>query len=177
MGNWYVHRSIPTPLDSNVFNGLEEYTWNEEAQRVQVKYTYNAGSLDGPAGVVYQRGWVKDKKLGTTWGVSPKIGPFHLPFTLPYYILDIDTKDYSYIVCAGTPGPWVRRAPPPVASGRVPRDLGRIRPHAVAAAERQAYVLTRSTKPPADADLKKWLAVLEGAGLPMSKLETVEHRQ
>ena len=146
MGNWYVHRSIPTAFDSNVCNGLEEYTWNAQAKRVQVKYTYNSGALDGPPGEFYQRGWVKDKELGTTWGVSPKIGPFHLPFTLPYYILDIDTKDYSYVVCAGTPGPW-------------------------------AYVMTRSTKPPAESDLKKWLGVLEAAGLPMAKLETVEHRQ
>jgi lipocalin len=127
MGNWYVHRSIPTPLDSNVCNGLEQYTWNEAKQRVEVQYTYNSGALDGPLSTVFQHGWVTDKELGTTWGVSPKIGPFFVPFKLPYYILDVDMKEYSYIVCAGTPGPWayvMTRTPKPPAEDEVKAWLG-----------------------------------------------------
>lgn len=146
MGDWYVHRSIPTPLDRNVANGLEQYRWDEAKQRVEVKYSYNKGALDGPPSSVNQYMWVKDTELGTTWGVSPRVGRFYLPVKLPFYILDMDVEEYSYMVCAGTPGPW-------------------------------AYVMTRSATPPAENKLQAWLAVLQQAGLDMSKLETVQHTQ
>mmetsp|Transcript_12911 Transcript_12911/g.27896 ORF Transcript_12911/g.27896 Transcript_12911/m.27896 type:complete len:94 (-) Transcript_12911:937-1218(-) len=32
---------------------------------------------------------------------APWLGFFYLPFSLPYYIIDIDTNDYSYMTAAG----------------------------------------------------------------------------
>mmetsp|Transcript_14031 Transcript_14031/g.20412 ORF Transcript_14031/g.20412 Transcript_14031/m.20412 type:complete len:231 (+) Transcript_14031:89-781(+) len=101
MGDWYVQVAIPTPFDKTAHNGLEEYTWNEKKQRVDVKYTFNDGSFTGKQTVVYQKGRVNSKvESGAQWQVKPWIGFFYLPMWLDYYIVDIDTTDYSYLVAS-----------------------------------------------------------------------------
>mmetsp|Transcript_12913 Transcript_12913/g.27899 ORF Transcript_12913/g.27899 Transcript_12913/m.27899 type:complete len:163 (-) Transcript_12913:937-1425(-) len=102
MGDWYVQRQIPavSAFEKDVHNGKESYTWDELKEKVTVKYTFNRGSHDAPVTTVYQKGWVKSN-AGTEWRVAPWLGFFYLPFSLPYYIIDIDTNDYSYMTAAG----------------------------------------------------------------------------
>ena len=64
----YVQVAIPTPFDKTAHNGLEEYTWNEKKQRVDVKYTFNDGSFTGKQTVVYQKGRV-NSKVAVCWRV------------------------------------------------------------------------------------------------------------
>ena len=96
MGDWYVQIAWPTPFDRRASNGLEQYWWSEERQRVAVKYTFNTPR--GKQVVFEQRGGVDAKNPnGTTWWVQPKVGPFFVPFRLPYVILDTDAT-HSYLV-------------------------------------------------------------------------------
>ena len=97
LGDWWVQRSVPTPLDSNAFNGLEQYT-DDGKGGMKVKYTFNSKSFDGPQSTVYQKGGFKNKE-GTLWGVRPKIGPFYLPFSLGYVVLDM-ADDYSWMIAS-----------------------------------------------------------------------------
>ena len=100
MGSWYVQVAWPTPFDRDATNGLEQYTWNEEKEQVAVKYTFNSKS--GAPTVVQQIGGVvkTTEDYGTEWWVKPKIGPFYLPFRAPYYVVDADTKGYSYLIAS-----------------------------------------------------------------------------
>ena len=76
MGNWYVQVAVPTPLDSGASNGLEQYSWDAEKERVSVVYDFDTPK--GKKMTVQQIGGVTDKEFGTTWWVKPKIGFFYL---------------------------------------------------------------------------------------------------
>ena len=108
MGTWYVQRAIPAigALEKSAHNGVEEYVWDAENECIDVTYTFNAGSLEGPTRTVRQRGWMQDD-LGTTWKISPLIGGIRLPVKLPFIIIDIDDKDYSYLTCSGGLDSWL----------------------------------------------------------------------
>jgi len=108
MGTWYVQRAIPAVkfLEKDARNGKEEYSWDKQKNRIDVKYTFNAGSLNGPLRTVRQVGWVTNKK-GTKWAVSPRIGGIRFPFKLPYLIIDIDTKNYTYLTATGGLNSWM----------------------------------------------------------------------
>jgi len=102
MGDWFVQRLIPASnyLEGPAHNGKENYEYDPKKERVKVSYTFNKGAFDGPLVTTYQRGWVRDKEgNGTEWAVRPYLGfiglPFHLPFSLSYYILDIGASAHS----------------------------------------------------------------------------------
>ncbi|CAK0795848.1 unnamed protein product, partial [Prorocentrum cordatum] len=125
MGNWYVQVSIPTPFDRGAANGLEQYEWDEERQRVMVKYTFNSGSFEGKTREVAQVGRVHpESEHGTTWQVAPWLGLFYLPFWLDYIVIDIDDRDYSYMVCSspstGGLAPWMYISGAEGGRGRLP---------------------------------------------------------
>lgn len=66
----YVQVAVPTPFDTTAHNGLEQYTWDEEKQRIKVKYTFNDGSFTGKETIVYQKGRVNpESKNGARWQV------------------------------------------------------------------------------------------------------------
>jgi len=101
MGDWYVQVAIPTPFDSAAHNGLEQYEWDDKEKRIKVKYTFNDGSFTGKQTVVYQKGRINPSSAnGSKWQVKPWLACFYAPFWLDYYVVDIDTKDYSYIVAS-----------------------------------------------------------------------------
>ena len=109
MGKWFVQRAIPAvkALEKNAHNGVELYEWDSENERVEVTYTFNAGSFEGPQRTVKQRGWVQDDPSGTRWAVAPRIAGFGLPVKLPFIIIDIDDTDYSFMTCTGGLNSWL----------------------------------------------------------------------
>ena len=108
MGKWYVQRAIPAVnvLEKNAHNGVEFYEWDSENEFIDVTYTFNAGSSEGPERRVKQRGWVQTT-AGTRWAVAPRIAGFGIPVKLPFIIIDIDDKDYSYMTCTGGLNSWL----------------------------------------------------------------------
>lgn len=93
MGAWFVQLAVPTAFDKHAHNGVELYEWDSAKSRVKVSYTFTDKSFEGKETRVYQRGWVNGANPNnTTWGVSPWLGVFYLPFRLPYMIIDVDEK-------------------------------------------------------------------------------------
>jgi apolipoprotein D and lipocalin family protein len=90
MGNWYVLAGRFTFLETDVYNALEQYTWNEGEQRIDIKFTYNKGSFDGVKKSIPQKGWIYDKKTNAHWKVSPL-----WPLKFDYLIVEVD-KDYLW---------------------------------------------------------------------------------
>jgi apolipoprotein D and lipocalin family protein len=149
MGDWYVQVAIPTPFDRGAHNGLEQYTWNEQKQRVKVKYTFNNKSFTGKLTEVTQVGRVAPKsENGTTWQVAPWLGFMYTPFWLDYIIIDVD-EDYSYMVCSspstGGLAPWM-------------------------------YIMTRQ-KVVTDESLEPLKATAVKAGWDAAKMERVPHQE
>merc|ERR1712038_138282 len=103
MGNWYVQWGIPAvpALERGGCNGLEEYTYDEQTGKVQVRYTFNQKAPDGPINESFQVGRVKPgDAYGTTWQTKVRFGSCIVPYTLPYYILEC-AEDYSYLTATG----------------------------------------------------------------------------
>ncbi len=85
MGSWYVLAGRFTFLETDVHNGLEKYTWNEEKQRIDVDFTYNRGALDGPKKSIPQKAWIFDEQTKAHWKVTPL-----WPFKFDYLIVELD---------------------------------------------------------------------------------------
>lgn len=90
MGDWYVLAGRFTFLEVDVHNGLESYTWNKEKNRIDVDFTYNKGSLDGPKKSLPQKAWIYNEETKAHWKVSPL-----WPFKFDYLIVDLD-EDYKW---------------------------------------------------------------------------------
>jgi lipocalin len=108
MGKWFVQRAIPAvkALEKNAHNGVEIYEWDAENERVEVTYTFNARSFEGPQRTVKQRGWIQDES-GSRWAVAPEIAGFGLPVKLPFIIIAVDDTNYSYMTCTGGLNSWL----------------------------------------------------------------------
>jgi apolipoprotein D and lipocalin family protein len=89
MGRWYVIANIPTYFEKGAHNAVEIYTWNHEKNRIDIDFTFNHGSLDGPVKKIPQKGWVYNESTKAEWRVQPL-----WPFKLAYLVLDV-APDYS----------------------------------------------------------------------------------
>jgi len=101
MGKWYVVAAIPTMFDRGVVNEVEEYSWNEAKQRIEVHFTMQAG-FDAPVKAIAQRATIVNGAptpdaptgINTRWALSPRLGGVWLPFGLAYLVVDC-APDYS----------------------------------------------------------------------------------
>jgi apolipoprotein D and lipocalin family protein len=71
MGTWYVQAGRFTPFEKGVHNGVENYSWNEKEERIDISFTYNKDSLTGELKSVPQKGWIHNKETNAHWKVSP----------------------------------------------------------------------------------------------------------
>ena len=96
MGSWYVLAGRFTFLEKDVFNAVEQYTWNEDEKRIDVSFNYNKGSFDGIKKSIPQKAWVENHTTNAYWKVSPL-----WPLKFDYLIVDV-AEDYSW-TAVGTP--------------------------------------------------------------------------
>jgi len=61
MGTWYVQAGRFTPFEKGVHNGVENYSWNEKEERIDISFTYNLDSLTGELKSVPQKGCLATK--------------------------------------------------------------------------------------------------------------------
>jgi apolipoprotein D and lipocalin family protein len=89
MGSWYVISSISTAVEKGANNAVENYTWNEKEERIDVDYHHNQGSPDGELKSYPQKAWIYNKSTNAEWRVRPI-----WPLKFAYLIVDL-APDYS----------------------------------------------------------------------------------
>jgi len=99
MGKWYIIGSIPSFLDKNSANGVEEYARNAEKQRIDVTFTYMSRDLKKTHVTPQKATPANDDN--TLWDLKVKLG--FVPLNLSYVIIACDTQSYSTCV-VGDPG-------------------------------------------------------------------------
>merc|ERR1712232_372508 len=112
MGRWYVVLNIPTYFDRDTVNNVEEYSYDEAAETIDVTFSYCDKKMSKTSQLKQRAKVVNDLK--TQWSLKPKIGVY-LPVQIPYLIADcaedysstiIGVPDRSYIwVMTRTPNP------------------------------------------------------------------------
>lgn len=107
MGPWYVIAHIPTFIETEAYNAIEDYTLRPDGS-IDTVFTFNKGAFDGPPKRYNPRGFVTDTVNNSTWGMR-----FIWPFKAEYLITHLDAaytrtvigrnqRDYVWIM-ARTP--------------------------------------------------------------------------
>ena len=91
MGDWYVIANIPTFLEKNIFNAIENYELNTDGT-VKTTFSYNAGNFDGPRKSFSPRGFIANDGSNAVWGMQ-----FIWPIKADYRVIYI-APDYSYTI-------------------------------------------------------------------------------
>ncbi len=89
MGDWYVMAGRFTPLETEVFNAIERYSWNEKEKRIEVDFRYNKGSLNGPLKKYPQKAWIVSDN-NARWKVQP-----FWPLKFDYLVIGL-APDYRW---------------------------------------------------------------------------------
>jgi len=91
MGPWYVIACIPTFLETNAYNAIEDYALAPDGT-IATTFTFNEGSFDGPVKTYHPRGFVRDPVNRSTWGMQ-----FLWPIKAEFLITHLD-PDYTRTV-------------------------------------------------------------------------------
>ena len=91
MGPWYVIACIPTFIETEAYNAIEDYRLEPDGT-IGTTFTFNKGDFDGPPKRYNPRGFVVDRVNQSTWGMQ-----FIWPFKSEYLITAL-TPDYSQTV-------------------------------------------------------------------------------
>lgn len=107
MGPWYVIAHIPTFIEKEAFNAIEEYTLDTDGTIATV-FTFNQGGFEGPPKRYQPRGFVVDQVNQSTWGMR-FVWPFKSEFLITYLkedysqtVIGRNKRDYVWIM-ARTP--------------------------------------------------------------------------
>ena len=96
MGTWFVIGVKPTIFEKTCSNAVEKYTlMANKSYDIDIDFQYNqADPIQSKLKSLPQKGWVQgDKSNSGNWKVSPT-----WPIKMPYPIIELDDKDYSYCV-------------------------------------------------------------------------------
>ena len=100
MGTWFVIGVKPTYLETTCSNAVEKYTLlpngGKQDHDVDIDFQYNKKEPRTSAlKSLPQKGWIQgsNKADSGEWKVSP-----FWPIKMPYPIIEIDERDYQYVV-------------------------------------------------------------------------------
>ena len=107
MGDWYVIANIPTFIEKNAYNALEQYELNDDGT-IATTFTYRNGSFDGEKKTYTPKGFIQDDKSNAIWGMQ-FIWPIKSDFRIVYVdsdysktIIGRNARDYVWVM-ARTP--------------------------------------------------------------------------
>jgi apolipoprotein D and lipocalin family protein len=123
MGHWYVIANIPTWVEKGAHNALETYTWNEKENRIDVTFTFNKDSFDGPKKIYTQKAFIHNHETLAEWRIQ-----FFWPLKFPYLIIDV-APDYSDTVIS-VPNRqylWIMARTPEISPARYQQLLEKLR--------------------------------------------------
>jgi dehydrogenase/reductase SDR family protein 12 len=100
MGKWHVLANIPLSVEVGAYNGIENYTWNEEKKVVDVLFEYHpkGAKPENPKSKSEMRAAIKNSPIDTFWALNPKILGVYLPLGLSYLLLYVAPDDSYCIV-------------------------------------------------------------------------------
>lgn len=96
MGTWFVIAVKPTMFETKNSNAVEKYSRVEgKSHDINIDFRYNADEpIKSKMKSLPQKGYLQGNKEKTgDWKVSP-----FWPVKMPYPIIELDEKDYSYCV-------------------------------------------------------------------------------
>lgn len=91
MGDWYVIANIPTFIEKEAYNAIENYRLDEDGT-IATTFTFRKGGFDGEPKRYEPRGFVVDTETNALWGMQ-----FVWPFKGDYRIIYL-SSDYSATV-------------------------------------------------------------------------------
>ena len=107
MGDWYVIAVIPTAIETQAFNAIENYKLDADGT-IATTFTYYKGAFDGSLKTYHPRGFVNKESGNGLWGMQ-FIWPFKADFRIAYLDADYqrtiiarNARDYVWIM-ARTP--------------------------------------------------------------------------
>jgi apolipoprotein D and lipocalin family protein len=97
MGAWFVVAVKPTMFETTCSNAVENYTLLDagNGHDIDIDFQYNVKeAITSKLKSMPQKGWIQgDRSNSGKWKVSP-----FWPVKMPYPIIELDDKDYSYCV-------------------------------------------------------------------------------
>lgn len=135
MGPWYVIACIPTFIEKNIHNAVENYTLLPDGS-IDTVFTFRKGGFDGPRKRYNPRGFVVDKVNNSTWGMR-----FVWPIKAEYLITHL-TPDYGLTVIGRNKRDyvWIMARTPEIPDAEYQKLLGEL--------EAQGYDLKKMRKIP-----------------------------
>lgn len=103
MGDWYVIAVIPTALETEAYNPIENYKLNDDGT-IATTFTFNKGAFDGKAKKYEPTGFVRPDTNNALWGMQ-FIWPIKAEFRISYLDNDYQTtiiarnaRDYVWLM-------------------------------------------------------------------------------
>lgn len=93
MGDWYVIAAIPTMIETQSYNAIENYELNSDGT-IATTFTFNKGALEGPKKRYEPKGFVIPNSGNALWGMQ-----FIWPIKAEYRIVFLDA-DYQKTIIA-----------------------------------------------------------------------------
>ena len=100
MGDWYVIANIPTFIETNAYNAIENYQLNADGT-IATTFTFSDGSATGEEKRYQPTGFVVDKNSNALWDMQ-----FIWPFKAEYRIIYLD-EDYQTTIIGRTKRDYV----------------------------------------------------------------------
>lgn len=92
MGDWYVIANIPTFIETDAYNAIENYSMNDDGS-IATTFTFNEGSPDGEQKQYHPTGYIVDKKSNALWDMQ-----FIWPFKAEYRVIYLDDSYQTTII-------------------------------------------------------------------------------
>lgn len=107
MGDWYVIAAIPTMIETQSYNAIENYKLNADGS-IATTFTFNKGSLTGEFKTYQPHGFVIENTGNALWGMQ-FIWPIKAEYRIAYLnddytqtVIARNARDYVWIM-ARTP--------------------------------------------------------------------------
>jgi apolipoprotein D and lipocalin family protein len=91
MGKWYVIASIPTVVERDAHNAIENYELQPDGT-IATTFTFRDGSFDGELKTYTPTGFVQDTETNAEWGMR-----FVWPIKADYRIVHLD-RNYTQTI-------------------------------------------------------------------------------
>lgn len=90
-GDWFVIASIPTFIETDAFNAIENYSEPVDG-KIATTFTFNKGDFDGELKTYRPTGFIREDTGNAVWGMQ-----FIWPIKAEYRVVYVD-PDYAFTI-------------------------------------------------------------------------------